>query len=169
MARILLVSTMICVLVYLLTYLSTGGAYNDPRLGAAGVIADEFVPPAEGEEGEADHDEYYPHEHGVDEGALINKALECFDERHVSKCRSKCFIRTYTWIDRDCCLNAELYINRYIAVVMNSAGSLHTGRSTCPPIILTNIATGRVWKKLNSCSIASMKYWSTLSFITRLL
>lgn len=77
-----------------------GGAYEDPRLGAAGTLANDYVPQAEGE-GEADH-EYYPHEQGVDVGTVFTKALECFDDRHVS------IYRTNVIYAYSCCLNTEL-------------------------------------------------------------
>ncbi|KAL8486150.1 hypothetical protein ACS0TY_023023 [Phlomoides rotata] len=95
MESILLVSTMLCVFVSACIFasFSTGGAYDHPRLGAAGIVANDYVPEAlpeaEGEEGEADH-EYYPHEQGVDVGTVFTKALECFDDRHIySSCDEK--------------------------------------------------------------------------------
>lgn len=66
-------------------YFLTGRAYEDPHLGAAGVIANGYVPPAEGE---GETDEYYPQPGVVgtnNPDHVFTKALECLHDKYVCK------------------------------------------------------------------------------------
>ncbi|XP_057806073.1 uncharacterized protein LOC131021015 [Salvia miltiorrhiza] len=71
---ILLVSTTICIFASTSKY---GRAYDGDRLGAAEVIADDFVPEAGAEEGEGE-DEGHDHPDQV-----FMEALECFNDRNI--------------------------------------------------------------------------------------
>lgn len=74
------------VLMFLLLPL-TGKAYEDhPHLGAAGVIAKEFLPKAE-DEGETD--QYFPQAGIINTNPanIVDKALKCFHDKNVSNSR----------------------------------------------------------------------------------
>lgn len=94
------------VLMFLLIPL-TGKAYEDltgkadedhPHLGAAGVIANEYVPGAEDEggegegevegegEGEGEGDHHFPEGGTINSNPanIVDKALECFHDKYVS-------------------------------------------------------------------------------------
>ncbi|KAK6146218.1 hypothetical protein DH2020_020087 [Rehmannia glutinosa] len=79
--RLLLVSTMIYIFVS--TCYNFGKAYNYPDLGAASVVANEYVAEAEGE-GESD-DHYFPQTGvaGTDPGLVFDKALECLNDKYI--------------------------------------------------------------------------------------
>lgn len=61
-----------------------GRAYDYPYLGAAGVVANEYLPEAENEGGSSG---YLPQGGVVGTSPdliLFNKALKCFDDKYVS-------------------------------------------------------------------------------------
>lgn len=61
----------------------TGTAYDYPHLGAAGVIADEYLPKAEGE---GETDQFFPQAGiiGISPARIFNKALGCLRDNYVS-------------------------------------------------------------------------------------
>lgn len=60
----------------------TGRAFDYPHLGAAGVIADEYLPQAQVE---GDTDQYFPQAGiiGITPPLLFNKALGCLSDKYV--------------------------------------------------------------------------------------
>lgn len=61
----------------------TGMAYDYPHLGAAGVVANEYLPKAEGE---GETDQYFPQAGiiGISPARIFNKALGCLRDNYVS-------------------------------------------------------------------------------------
>ncbi|PIN19232.1 hypothetical protein CDL12_08085 [Handroanthus impetiginosus] len=80
----LLAFVMICIFVC-----AFGQAYDYPHLGAAGVVANEYLPQAEAE---GETDQYYPKEGIINTrpAVLFSKALECLEDKYIySSCEEE--------------------------------------------------------------------------------
>ncbi|KAG8372902.1 hypothetical protein BUALT_Bualt12G0115400 [Buddleja alternifolia] len=77
---------LVSALVYIIFATSKfGRALENPSLGAAGVVAYEYLPEAKADEGESDHN--FPEDgvEGTNPDDIFNKAIECFNDEAVYK------------------------------------------------------------------------------------
>lgn len=112
----------------------TGTAYDYPHLGAAGVVADQYLPKAEGEE--TDH--FFPQAGiiGIAPSRIYNKALGCLEANYVSDYSEKLWIQSRHILEPG-------HVCRSTAAARKLTGSQRTGSCTCPQMKQTSTARGR--------------------------
>lgn len=131
-------------------------AFDYPHLGAAGVVADQYLPKAEGE-GELDR--FIPQAeiigNGISSSRIFDKALGCLRANYVSDI---VFLNLYLRSPNNP-LENEPGFCRFTTAAKKNTGSPRTGSCAWPPSTETSTAKARVWRRRSTPSTAWRGSW----------